>query len=91
LVSFVPFRAGQCLFFICRSSTAEGIIKLFGFLILACGLIAIFGYLFGLPLMYYQFTKATKPMAINTALSFILLGADLVIIGKNKSMHEFKK
>lgn len=51
-----------------------------GGLILLIGLTALIGYVVNQPLLYYQFGPSAIPMALNTALTFTLLGGGLVII-----------
>lgn len=48
-----------------------------GYFILLVGCIAVAGYLFNLPALYYEVSFSTVPMAFNTALCFILLGFGL--------------
>lgn len=50
-----------------------------GYFIGLVGLVAAAGYLFGLPLLYFELDSSV-PMALNTALSFILLGFGLTQI-----------
>lgn len=55
----------------------EKYLKYTGYFILSTGIIAVAGYVFGLHALYYEFGISTVPMALNTALSFILLGFGL--------------
>lgn len=49
-------------------------------LILIIGGLAVLGYLFNFPLMYYSFEGFT-PMALNTAILFVLIGISSILIG----------
>jgi hypothetical protein len=60
-------------------------LKFFGYIILAIGLIPVFGYAFNIPMLYYQFNATTIPMALNTALTFVLLSSGLIFIGYSKN------
>ncbi|MFZ2072337.1 MAG: hypothetical protein WAV10_01490 [Minisyncoccia bacterium] len=64
------------------------IIKFFGYLISIIGLIATLGYICRVSLLYYQLNDSIIPMALNTAISFILLGFCLTILNSNKSINE---
>ena len=59
-----------------------------GIIISIIGLLAIVGYLFDFSLLYYKFNNTTIPMAINTAITFVLLGLCLIIIGTGKNPNE---
>lgn len=50
--------------------------------IVLIGAIALLGYLFGLPMLYYDYPKITNPIAINTAFTFVLLGIGLILLSK---------
>lgn len=63
-------------------------IKSFGYPIILFGLMAVAGYIFGLPFLYYKFTNSSIPMALNTAIAFILLGFGLVAINMTKKNNE---
>lgn len=63
-------------------------LKFFGYSILIIGLMATIGYILQIPVLYYQYSVATIPMALNTALTFVLLGLGLVIISSAKTIHE---
>jgi hypothetical protein len=51
--------------------------QLLGVLTTLIGSVALLGYIFEIPLMYYQFTDASSAMAFHTALFFVLLGSAL--------------
>jgi hypothetical protein len=63
-------------------------LKFFSYPILITGLIAVLGYGLHLPILYYQFSISTIPMALNTALTFILLGSGLIIMSFAKTANE---
>jgi len=63
-------------------------IRFFGCLILVIGLIPIPGYLAHLPALYYQFNASAVPMAFSTALTFVLLGCGLLLVGFATTAHE---
>lgn len=82
-----------CIF--CFSSNSNNAkfyqkIKLFGYSILIISLTAVMGYVLHLPALYYQFNDSSIPMALNTALSFILLGCGLLIVSPTNIIHKHK-
>ncbi len=52
----------------------------FGLLISLIGVVAIVGYLFDIPMLYYSFSGYT-PIAVNASFLFILLGVSLILFG----------
>ncbi|MDP2630657.1 MAG: hypothetical protein Q8P56_04570 [Candidatus Uhrbacteria bacterium] len=56
----------------------------FGSCIFILGLIGALGYILHIPALYYQFSGPFVPIAFNTAILFVLLGAGLIVIGKEK-------
>lgn len=52
-------------------------------LIITIGIIAILGYLFSIPIMYYRIGEFSSSMAVHTAILFILLGIGFLIHEKN--------
>ncbi len=87
MINFVLFGA-VCLVSLFTWSWYKKILKLFGCIIAVVGLIAIIGYISGAPVLYYQFNTSMIPMALNTALIFVLLGASLIIMGQSKTINE---
>lgn len=61
--------------------------KFFGYPIVIIGLAAVLGHLIQIPALYYKFNDSTVPMAVNSAIAFVLLGAGLIIndLGKNSN------
>ena len=60
----------------------ERFLTYLGYFIAAIGLVAVVGYTFGLPVLYYGISASMVPMALNTAVCFILLGFGLTQIYK---------
>lgn len=58
---------------------------LLGFFMSLSSLLAVLGYVLNFPPFYYKFDDLSTPMALNTAIVFILLGAGLILIGREKS------
>jgi hypothetical protein len=87
MISFILFGLAS-IFSLFPGSKHKKNIEFFGYPIFTIGLVAIAGYVFGFPLLYYKFNNSVTPMAINTALNFVLLGCGLVIIGRNKITNE---
>ena len=57
-----------------------------GLSIFAIGLVAILGYLFRLPVLYYaSLGEPSIPMALNSASTFVLLGLGLVMAGRGNN------
>jgi hypothetical protein len=63
------------------------IFKIIGLFIVIISLISIIGYLFSLPILYFEINGLT-PIAFNTALMFFLLGCGLIIISRTKTIYE---
>lgn len=57
-------------------------LKFFGWSILMMGLISVLGYVLDQPLLYNKFSPSITPIALNTGLTFILLGWGLIIVVK---------
>ena len=60
------------------------IIKLLGYYLFVVGVIATIGYVTDIPFLFYEFSNSITPMALSTALTFILFSIGLIIIFKNK-------
>ncbi|GEM_PF-2056928 len=61
-----------------------------GAVILVLSISSVIGYLFNIPLMYFFLPNIANPIAFNTAVLFIILGAGFVILQKhavNKNKH----
>lgn len=54
-------------------------IIIIGSLVFFAGVIALSGYVLDLPFLYYKFSSSAVPMALNTAILFIILGLGLII------------
>lgn len=59
-------------------------IRFTGYFIAIFGLLASIGYFINMPILYYKFSPSMVPMALNTALTFILLGIGLITISVKK-------
>ncbi len=81
MISFILFGV-VCVAALFPGPRLSGKIKFFGYFILIFGTSALGGYAFGLPWLYSQFIDSMIPMAVNTALLFVLLGLGLVVISK---------
>lgn len=80
LVNFMVFGfvgIGTAFFIKIRTLFLTGV----GILIIATGGIALLGYVFRLPALYYDFGSSV-PMALNTALCFVLLGIGTILVSK---------
>jgi len=86
IINFITFGFA-CLNSLFISQKRQKVFKLIGWFIVISSLIPIIGYLFSLPALYFEIYDQT-PIALNTALSFFLLGIGLIIIGKIKTNHE---
>ena len=53
-----------------------------GSVILLIGGIAVLGYIFNLPILYYSIAGINTAMALNTAILFILIGIGFILCGK---------
>lgn len=54
----------------------------FGFFIACIGVIGTLGYAINLPVLYFKFSESFTPMAINTAIMFVLLGIGVLLCGR---------
>jgi hypothetical protein len=86
ILNFLLFGCA-CLNTLFDFSNKQRIFKFIGLFIAITSLISIIGYLFSLPVLYFEIYGLT-PIALNTALSFLLLGIGLIIISEIKSTHE---
>jgi hypothetical protein len=48
------------------------------------GSVGVLGYIFNLPFLYYKFIDGSNPIALNTALMFILLGLGVFLTERSK-------
>jgi hypothetical protein len=55
-------------------------LKIIGFIVALVGALAVSGYCFGVPLMYYYLKDINSAMALHTAALFIFLGAGLICL-----------
>jgi hypothetical protein len=55
-----------------------------GTIVAVIGLLAVFGYITGRPLLYFAFSGGSSPMAIHTAILFVLCGAGAVMAERNR-------
>lgn len=69
---------GACGMFFIYNSELKKVLFSLGLIIGLIGLVAVFGYIFNVPLMYYSFEGFTS-MAFHTALLFIFLGGGIVL------------
>lgn len=87
LINFILFGLVGIIS-IFTSSLREKFIVYSGWFIFSVGLIALVGYTFNLPLLYYQLSFSTVPMALNTAVLFLLLGFGLTQMFQSKEHNE---
>lgn len=71
--NFLLIAAAGMLFMLKRPQVLRKI-KSIGLIITLAGAIAVFGYLSGIPLLYYYVTGLNTAMALHTAVLFIILG-----------------
>jgi hypothetical protein len=57
---------------------------IFGTIVAAIGLLAVFGYLTGHPSLYFTFSGSSSPMAIHTAILFVLCGTGTILTERNR-------
>ncbi len=86
-INFILFGL-VCVFSLFPDNGVYKRLSFFGYVILIIGIIAVIGYILNLPVLYYEFTISTVPMAFNTALTFILLGAGMLFINQAKTQNE---
>jgi hypothetical protein len=89
LISFTLFCIAS-LFVIYGSSNLKQKIIYLGIPIILIGLIAIFGYILKMPTLYYNYSAGASPIALNTAVVFVLLGSGLMLSGNNQKNNENK-
>lgn len=88
IIGFILFSTAGILVLNDLEYSKLGIIY-FGILLILIGSIASLGYLFEIPVLYYRFSAVVSPMALNTALVFILLGLGLMWV-ERKQKNENK-
>jgi len=86
IFNFILFGCA-CLNALFNSINRQNIFKFIGGFIVIISLISIIGYIFSVPVLYFEINGLT-PVAFNTALSFLLLGVGLIITSKVKTIHE---
>ena len=57
---------------------------IFSILVLIIAIVALLGYLFNVPVLYYYFESLSTAMAFNTAILFLLLGVGFLEISKRQ-------
>lgn len=88
MINFVLFGVASILVLFELSKLKQRLL-FFGIPIILVGVIACFGYLFQIPLLYYKVSDISTPMAFNTAIMFVFLGFGL-ILSKESQKYENK-
>lgn len=78
--AFLLFVCAE-IFVILKVKNLKSKLLFVGQVIMAIGVVAILGYILGLPPLYYFVKKLSVPIAFNTSALFILLGAGLALTG----------
>jgi hypothetical protein len=63
-------------------------ISFFGLIVIAIGSLALVGYIFGFPYLYWDFSNVSNAMAIHTAFLFVLLGTGIMLLPKAEDRAE---
>ena len=84
MINFVLFGFA-CIFSLFPGGTQRRSILIAGCIIFLIGLIGMAGYILQVPRLYYELGGPFVPIAFNTAILFVLLGAGLSIIGRHKN------
>jgi hypothetical protein len=63
-------------------------ISYFGFIVSTIGSLALVGFIFGLPYLCWEFSNISNPMAVHTAILFVLLGAGMMLLPKVEDRAE---
>ncbi len=77
------FLIGLCGVKLCRKKFSRGA-HFTGWFISTTGVVAVLGYVFNLPTLYYQIDSIASAMAIHTGAFFIISGINLMILSKEK-------
>lgn len=77
IVAFILFGIASILVLF-ESPILRRYVSYLGIFIALIGVIATLGYLFRIPFLYFKLSTKSVPIALNTALMFILLGSGLV-------------
>jgi hypothetical protein len=85
IICFIIFGMAGVFFLFPKG---RGLRKFFGYPIVIIGFIAVLGHLIQMPALYYVFNDSMVPMAINTAIAFVLLGGGLIINDLTKNPNE---
>lgn len=83
MINFILFCIASIISLF-ESPTLKQKLSYLGVPIILLGVIACFGYLFQIPLLYYKISEMSTPMAFNTAILFVCLGFGLVVIQRNQ-------
>ena len=84
MICFILFGAASMVSLFSHRNLNK-LIRGFGISILLIGLVAVLGYLFNLPFLFYKFTQTTTAMALNTGVLFLLIGLTLFFIGNHEN------
>lgn len=83
IISFILFSIASILVIFPSPKLGQKLLFL-GIPIILIGLIACFGYLSQIPFLYYKISPATNPIALNTAILFVLLGFGMILTGRSQ-------
>jgi hypothetical protein len=63
-------------------------INILGAAVAAVGGVAVVGYLFDIPALYYNISEISTAMALNTAILFVLLGSGFYMIRGGDGLNQ---
>ncbi len=87
MINFILFGIASILAFF-EFSTKHKSFTYIGIPISIVGVTAVIGYVFHIPFLYYKFVGSSTPIALNTAILFIVLGLGLLSIRYIEKKYE---
>ena len=83
IINFILIAVSGIIVILNRDSALKAL-PILGLVMAALGAAAIGGYIFNIPLFYYDIEGLSSAMALHTAILFVLLGLGLILTGKIK-------
>lgn len=84
IINFVIFGLLSVAALFIGSKTIQQLLAAVGYCFTGLGTLAVLGYIFDLPYLYWKFNNKLTPIALYTSILFILLGLDMIITSKIK-------
>lgn len=82
MIDFTIFSIA-CILFTSTRPEKSLLIKISGLFITSTGVVAVLGFIFNLPILYFVWPSISTAIAPNTSIVFIILGLGLSLVGMN--------